>query len=198
MLDIKFLRENPEIVKENIRKKFQDSKLPLVDKVITQYIYDSEKKCFNVKEGNVYILGDEYESGGAGCISTAEDFSLFLEGLRTFRLIKSETVELMTRDRVAGRRGTLWIENYGYGLGVRCPRADRDRSDGVFDYGWGGAAGAYMGIDPVNGITVSYVQHVLNSPGVADKRTMMRVVTECITGKKLGTEEGALDNVTLA
>ncbi len=34
MLDIRFLRENPEVVKENIRKKFQDSKLPLVDEVI--------------------------------------------------------------------------------------------------------------------------------------------------------------------
>ncbi len=34
MLDIKFLRENPDIVKENIKKKFQDSKLPLVDEVI--------------------------------------------------------------------------------------------------------------------------------------------------------------------
>jgi len=34
MIDIKFLRENPELVKENIRKKFQDSKLPLVDEVI--------------------------------------------------------------------------------------------------------------------------------------------------------------------
>ncbi len=34
MLDIKFLRENPEIVKENIKKKFQDRKLPLVDEVI--------------------------------------------------------------------------------------------------------------------------------------------------------------------
>ena len=34
MLDIKFLRENPELVKENIKKKFQDSKLPLVDEVI--------------------------------------------------------------------------------------------------------------------------------------------------------------------
>ncbi|MBO5976434.1 MAG: hypothetical protein J6P94_04595 [Oscillospiraceae bacterium] len=34
MLDIKFVRENPEIVKENIRKKFQDAKLPLVDEVI--------------------------------------------------------------------------------------------------------------------------------------------------------------------
>ena len=34
MLDIKFIRENPEIVKENIRKKFQEAKLPLVDEVI--------------------------------------------------------------------------------------------------------------------------------------------------------------------
>ena len=34
MLDMKFLRENPEIVKENIKKKFQDHKLPMVDEVI--------------------------------------------------------------------------------------------------------------------------------------------------------------------
>ena len=34
MLDIRFLRENPEVVKENIKKKFQDAKLPLVDEVI--------------------------------------------------------------------------------------------------------------------------------------------------------------------
>ena len=34
MLDIKFLRENPDLVKENIKKKFQDAKLPLVDEVI--------------------------------------------------------------------------------------------------------------------------------------------------------------------
>ncbi len=35
MLDMKFLRENPDAVKENIKKKFQDAKLPLVDEVIT-------------------------------------------------------------------------------------------------------------------------------------------------------------------
>ena len=34
MLDIKFIRENPEVVKENIKKKFQDQKLPLVDEVL--------------------------------------------------------------------------------------------------------------------------------------------------------------------
>ena len=34
MIDLKFLRENPDLVKENIKKKFQDHKLPLVDEVI--------------------------------------------------------------------------------------------------------------------------------------------------------------------
>lgn len=34
MIDLKFLRENPDIVKENIKKKFQEQKLPLVDEVI--------------------------------------------------------------------------------------------------------------------------------------------------------------------
>ena len=34
MIDLKFLRENPEVVKQNIKNKFQDHKLPLVDEVI--------------------------------------------------------------------------------------------------------------------------------------------------------------------
>ena len=37
MLDIKFVRENPDIVKQNIKNKFQDEKLPLVDEVIELY-----------------------------------------------------------------------------------------------------------------------------------------------------------------
>ena len=41
MLDIKFVRENPDAVKENIRKKFQDDKLPLVDEVI---MLDGERR----------------------------------------------------------------------------------------------------------------------------------------------------------
>ena len=42
MIDIKFLRENPEVVKENIKKKFQDEKLPLVDEVIA---LDAERRA---------------------------------------------------------------------------------------------------------------------------------------------------------
>ena len=41
MLDIKFVRENPDIAKENIRKKFQDAKLPLVDEVL---VLDKENR----------------------------------------------------------------------------------------------------------------------------------------------------------
>ena len=41
MLDIKFVRENPEVVRENIRKKFQDYKLPMVDEVIA---FDTENR----------------------------------------------------------------------------------------------------------------------------------------------------------
>ena len=37
MLDIKFICENPELVKENIKKKFEDAKLPLVDEIIKLY-----------------------------------------------------------------------------------------------------------------------------------------------------------------
>ena len=52
MLDIKFLRENPELVKENIKKKFQDEKLPLVDEVV-----ELDKKNRELKQ-----QGDELRS----------------------------------------------------------------------------------------------------------------------------------------
>ena len=50
MIDIKFLRENPETVKENIRKKFQDSKLSLVDEVI---VLDKEARDVQAEADNL-------------------------------------------------------------------------------------------------------------------------------------------------
>ncbi len=44
MIDIKFLRENPDVVKENIKKKFQDSKLPLVDEVLALDVESRKNK----------------------------------------------------------------------------------------------------------------------------------------------------------
>ena len=68
MLDIKFVRENPDIVKENIRKKFQNAKLPLVDEAIAldaqrrQAIADGEslkaKGIIKHADALVKVLGD--------------------------------------------------------------------------------------------------------------------------------------------
>ena len=48
MLDLRFVRENPEIVKQNVRNKFQDSKLPLVDELIA--LYTEKKKSVSIEE----------------------------------------------------------------------------------------------------------------------------------------------------
>ena len=60
MLDIKFLRENPDVVKQNIKNKFQDRKLPLVDEVIE---LDKENREIKqevqrktLKKGKAYLL----------------------------------------------------------------------------------------------------------------------------------------------
>ena len=46
MIDIKLIRENPELVKENIKKKFQDEKLPMVDEVAE---FDKEVRAVKAK-----------------------------------------------------------------------------------------------------------------------------------------------------
>ena len=68
-------------------------------------------------------------------------------------------------------------KDYGYGLGVRAPLAGIST-----DFGWGGAAGAYLLVDRVNGITAYHAQHTLNSPNSAQRRALAQVITECLLG----------------
>ncbi len=73
MIDIKFLRENPDIVKENIKKKFQDNKLSLVDEVIELDIKNrqaklngdnlrAERKTLSAEIGNLMRQGKKDEA----------------------------------------------------------------------------------------------------------------------------------------
>ena len=48
MLDIRFICDNPELVKDNIKKKFEDKKLPMVDEVISLY----NEKCLANNRAN--------------------------------------------------------------------------------------------------------------------------------------------------
>lgn len=121
-----------------------------------------------------YKLGTEYASGGAGCISTVDDCIKFLEGLRTGVLIKPETLELMTTDRLSeAQKVTYWTKGtHGYGLGVRC---DCGIGNNI-DFGWGGAAGAYMAVDLKNDISIYYGCHLHSSPGQGPRSLLYRLV----------------------
>ena len=174
-----------DFVKKNIfdplgmtRSTF-DPTSPLRSEVCQLYRYSEEEGKAIPTDEMIYILGDEYESGGAGLISNAEDLSLFVEGVRAYKLIRPETVDLMCRDLIADRRGGFWIPNYSYGLGVRVPMKNGAEM-GIYDFGWSGAAGSYLSVDIRNGITVSYTQHLLSSPRVDLKRALVKTVTDDI------------------
>ena len=109
-----------------------------------------------------YKPGSEYESGGAGCITTARDYIKFLEAMRCEKILSREVLDLMYRDHLTdGQRAGCWApRGYGYGLGVRVPDSTGKRTD----IGWGGAAGAFLALDESHGISLYYAQHVLNTP----------------------------------
>ena len=133
-----------------------------LDTIAEQYQFENGRAVNVGKRIRPYKLGSEYASGGAGCISTVDDYICFLEALRTHKLLKPETLELMITDRLSDRQKRTYgaQTTYGYGLGVRCPRSDSKH----LDFGWGGAAGAYLAVNVENGISIYLGTHLLSSP----------------------------------
>ncbi|MBE6532159.1 MAG: beta-lactamase family protein [Ruminococcaceae bacterium] len=144
-------------------------------RLCAQYRYDfGTKTIARVEPTNCYDLGPEFESGGAGCVSTVDDMIKFGEALRTGKLLREETLDLMSTSQIAHCQDTFWVEKYSYGLGVRCSKG----GDGITDIGWGGAAGAGLWVDRTLGLTVYYAQHVLNSPIVKRRNELIFLIKE--------------------
>lgn len=133
-----------------------------IESIAEQYRFEGNKLVNIGKHISSYKLGSEYASGGAGGISTVDDYIKFLEGLRNYKLLKKETVELMTTDRLTEQQKmTYWLaDKHGYGLGVRCSKGDSIYTE----FGWGGAAGAYLSLDIESGISIYCAMHLLSSP----------------------------------
>ena len=70
MIDIKFLRENPEVVRQNIRNKFQDAKLPLVDEVIE---LDRQSRAERERTKQIYQELQNLRNPGGRIINTSMD-----------------------------------------------------------------------------------------------------------------------------
>lgn len=129
-------------------------------KVCTRYQWTDGKPVVASKVP-AYRLGSEHASGGAGCVSTVDEYVKFAEGLRTCALLKRETIELITRPWLnESEKRTSTMTAYDYGLGMRKRKPGTAQSD----FGWGGAAGASLHVDIPNGISMYYSQHMTLSP----------------------------------
>ena len=102
MLDIKFIAENPELVKENIKKKFKDSKLPLVDEVIELY---NEKRNTNTRANELRSNRNKVSKQigilmGQGKREEAEDMKrLVNEQAAELKALEEKESELETKVR---------------------------------------------------------------------------------------------------
>lgn len=158
-----------------------------------QYEYSDELDKPIRKDGNGFRVGTEYESGGAGLMSTVSDYSLFLNALTNqgtspngVRILAPATVDLMRTDHLAeGMRGDFsWsqLAGYGYGLGVRThiSKAGSGSLSPLGEFGWSGAAGCLAVMDPASRLTVMYAQHMLNNQEPYVHPRLRNIVYACL------------------
>lgn len=142
-----------------------------------QYRFDDGKdRAERIGLAAEHVLGPDYDSGGAGVVSCVGDYAKFVDamacggvGATGERILSAASIDLMRENQLtaAQLKDFNWsqLAGYGYGLGVRTviDRAAGGILSPLGEFGWGGAAGAYVMIDPANRLSVFYAQHMLNN-----------------------------------
>ena len=121
------------------------------------------------------VLGPEFDSGGAGLTCSPSDYAKFATALANGgvgkngeKIISGGTIDLMRTNHLNEKqmRDLYYPQHrgYGYGLGVRTmvDRAKSGSNGSYGEFGWGGAAGAFVLVDPERHLSFFYVQHMLN------------------------------------
>lgn len=143
----------------------------------TQFIYDDNTHTSTPMEPScVYQFSNHYESGGAGLMSCAIDYAKFADTIASGgvtvdgkHILKPETIDIMRTNLLGNEQlkdleGKMNRIGYGYGCGVQVlldpKRADSIAPEGIFS--WDGAAGSAIIMDPVNKLSIVYIQHVRN------------------------------------
>ncbi|MBP7174602.1 MAG: beta-lactamase family protein [Thermoclostridium sp.] len=141
-----------------------------------QFEYHMESKTStSVPNKNRYALTRNFQSAGAGLISTVDDYILFLDAMCNegvsadgYRVLSMDSINLMRKDQLKGESKKdfdAWCRyGYSYALGVRTliERQSSGARSPLGEFGWDGAAGAFALIDTENHLALFYAQHVLN------------------------------------
>ena len=143
-----------------------------LSRLTRQYIHlDAQGNHRPMGQENRFRLSQCYDSGGAGLLSTVDDYIRLVAALSVGGggILKSETVKLMhtpalgqvQRPDFSGIRPAL--NPYSYGLGVRTLVDNEGIAAPVGEFGWDGAAGAYALADTTNRVALFYAQAVCQS-----------------------------------
>ena len=143
--------------------------------------------------GNELVFGENYDSGGAGIITTVDDYAKFAAalansgtGLNNNRILSSATVKLMKTNQLneAQRKTMNWrrLRGYGYGLGVRTliDKAESGSNSSIGEIGWGGAAGAKIIADTEEKVALFYAHHMLNPQEEYYQPRLRNVLYSCL------------------
>ena len=190
-----------EYVKKNIfepigmkKSGFDETKFD-IDDFAKHYEYIAgESKIKNVPLICKFKLGKEHDSGGAGLISTVNDYGLFAKTMTNKgvsdngeRIISKNTINLirsnfLDENRLSDYSNYCRLSGYGYGLGVRTmiDLAKGGANGSIGEFGWDGAAGSYGLMDPDGGVAIAYTQHVLGKRCVEAHMKIKNVVYSCI------------------
>lgn len=124
-----------------------------------------------------FKITSHYESGGAGLAGTVDAYSLFIDALcnggvggNGARILSEESVKKFTIPYTTGQMSQDFAVSgkvgYEYGLGVRVLVDGTKSKSPVGEFGWDGAAGAYVLVDTTNHISLFYTQHIAGFPKV--------------------------------
>lgn len=140
-----------------------------------QYVPDGKPhKRKPIGAENPYRLTPYYECAGAGVISTVNDYGKFVEAMCNYgvsasgvRIISKESIDMMRTRRLDDAchddfRANGSMRGYSYGLGVRTMinKVISGSKSPIGEFGWDGAAGAYVLIDVENKIGIFYAQEI--------------------------------------
>lgn len=129
-----------------------------------------------------------FESGGAGLVSTIDDYSKFVNmmlnkgTLGNVRILGRKTVEIMTKNNLTPKQLKMYdwdsLKGYGYGNLMRVmidvPASQSLGSEGEF--GWDGWLGSYVAMDPVENLAIIYVIQKCGGNGYRDVQIIRDIV----------------------
>jgi CubicO group peptidase (beta-lactamase class C family) len=125
-------------------------------------------------------------SGGAGLLSTAKDYYLFLQmmenggELNGKRILSSRTVELMTVNHLSEKIDFRAGVGFGLGFEVVLDQGQRGTYGSVGQYGWGGAYGSTYWVDPKEDLVVVYFTQVRPGGIVRDQLALRSLVYQAL------------------